>query len=66
MDKQERINLIQEAEQKIVEAIDLIKEAVADTPEEAGCDAYILGHLKTLIGNGNPYDHHTGKIIEQL
>lgn len=66
MDIHERDFMIDEAEMKIAEAIDLITEAVKGTSEEATCGAYIIPHLQTWIGNGNPYDHHTGKIKEGL
>ena len=66
MNKQDRIDLVLEAEQKIAEAISNIQDAVKGTPEETECNTYIVGHLNTWIGNGNPYDHHTGKIVEAL
>ena len=66
MEKFERVQLVQEAEDLIREAIGKIHEAVADTPEEGMTEAYTIGHLNTWIGNGNPYDHHTQKIIEGL
>lgn len=62
----ENIELINEAERLIQDAIFLIEEAVHGTNEQAVCDAYIIPSLATWIGNGNPYDHHTGKIIEAL
>ena len=66
MNKYERIDNVQEAEEKINEAIRLITDAVRGTSEEGMTMAYTVGHLNTWIGNGNPYDHHTGKIIEGL
>ena len=66
MDKFERIQNVEEAAHLIQEAIGLIVEAVKDTPEEGMTMSYTVGHLKTWVGQGNPYDHHTDKIIEGL
>lgn len=66
MKKDERIQLVEEAAQKINEAINLLEEAVQGTPEESMTTAYTIGHLRTQIGQGNPYDHHTDKIIQGL
>ena len=66
MELQERLMLIGEAEIKIAEAIDSIKEAVRGTGEQVPAEAYIIPSLNTWIGNGNQYDQHTGVIREAI
>ena len=59
MNLDERIELLEQAQEKINEAVDLITEAVRDTGSEASADAYIIGHLSYWANGNNPYDHDT-------
>lgn len=43
---QERVDLLVEARELIEEAVSKIQEAVADTPEESRADAYIIPSLE--------------------
>jgi len=48
---EERIELLDEAEEKLWEVIDLIRGAVKDTSEEGRAESYILPHLKSWINS---------------
>lgn len=45
----ERLNLVIDAQDHLRTAIDLIQQAVEDTPLEARADAYVIGHLKSWM-----------------
>ena len=45
MNKQDRIDLLDEAQCKLAEAIELIETALRGTEHEAHAQAYIIGHL---------------------
>lgn len=62
----ERIESLEQAEALIEEAIYLIENAVSGTSEEAHARSYIIPHLKTWIGQGNPYDTSIPDYIENL
>jgi hypothetical protein len=66
MTKLERIELLENAEQLIAEAIANIEEALYGTDNENLANAYIIPHLNTWIGNGNPYDKSIDKYIDDL
>jgi hypothetical protein len=55
-DKEERIDMLNEAQRKLAEAIELIGCAVQGTEYEASADAYILGHLRAWMDGDNKYD----------
>lgn len=55
-EKEERIELLEQAQEKLREAIDLIREAVADTNQESSAEAYIIGHLENWAEGNNQYD----------
>ena len=66
MEIYDRIELLNNAKDKINEACDLIREAVEDTDFESSSEAYIIGHLSNWANGNNPYDEHIPKIIEYL
>lgn len=66
MDNYERIELLEDAQDKINEAISLIREAVEETDLEQSAEAYIIGHLANWANGNNPYDRHIPKMIEEL
>jgi len=66
MEKNERIIALEEAQDLINQAIDLIHEAVADTDEARSADAYILAHLDNWANGNNQYDQHIPNIIESI
>ena len=66
MKNYERIQLLEEAKEKINEAVSLIREALENTDFETSAEAYIIGHLDNWANGNNPYDEHIPKIIEEL
>lgn len=66
MDINERIEMLEEAAEDIAQAIEKIEYALSGTSQENHADAYIIPHLKTWIGNGNPYDKDIYEYIESL
>jgi hypothetical protein len=66
MENYERIEKLEEAESLINEAIDLIVESLSGTKHYDHANSYIIPHLKTWIGLGNPYDTSIGDYIEML
>ena len=67
MEKEERIELLGQAQEKINEAIDLIRNAVGGTEQENSADAYIIGHLSGWANGDNPYDDTAiPKLIESI
>jgi len=66
MDNGERIQLLNEAGDLISQAIENIKQALRGTPEYNHASAYIIPHLQTWIGNGNPYDKSVYSYIDNL
>jgi len=61
------INLMEEAEEDIRKAMCLISKAVAGTGRlERSVNVYLLGWLRNCIGEGNPYDESTQKVIQLL
>jgi hypothetical protein len=51
-----RVNQLEEAKDKIGDAIDLIRRAVKGTDSENSCESYIIGHLKGWMNGDNPLD----------
>lgn len=66
MEIDEREQLLQEAGQYIAQAVELIREALSDTSQEGHAQAYIIPHLQTWIGEGNPYDTSVYDYIDNL
>lgn len=61
-----RQSLLDKATEKIEDAITLIKDAMHGTSYEQHAKSYIIPHLMTWIGEGNPYDYGTTKYRELL
>ena len=61
-----KMNLLWEAKEHLWQTINLIEEAVADTRNESFANAYIIPHLKTWAGEGNPMDKDIPSYIEDL
>jgi hypothetical protein len=53
MDTYDRIALLEEAQGLLKEALDLIRQAVRDTPIENSAESYLIPHLAMRID-----DHH--------
>jgi hypothetical protein len=66
MTKEERIQMIIEAKEMVEQAMMLVNEAVADTPEESSYDAYGKYGFDQLLGNGNPYDSGLHTLIDEF
>lgn len=66
MENYERIEKLGEAESLISDAIDLIVESLRGTKNYDHANSYIIPHLKTWIGMGNPNDTSIGNYIEML
>lgn len=49
MDNMERVGLLEEAAEELMEVIDKIRQAVRGTSEEARAQAYIIPHLSGWI-----------------
>jgi hypothetical protein len=62
----DRVELLTEAQQKINEAIRLIREALEDTSEERSAEAYILGHLENWANGTYSMDTTCQKLIDGL
>lgn len=64
----ERVVMLEEAQEKIGEAINLIKKAVDNTGQiERSCKAYIIAHLEGWAEGTNPYDDTAiPRIIERI
>jgi len=56
MTKTERIQAIQEAREKIIEASDLINDAISDLQINNNYMAYSRYGIDTLLNMGNPYN----------
>ena len=66
MNREERVELLEEASELLQEAIDKIDEAVDGTGEEDRAKAYILPSLKMSLGSGHGYLGSQPANIEEL
>lgn len=67
--KDERIDMVQQAQELLHEAIELVERAVAGTGAERYTDAYLLAQLKIRAGSGHGYltnDQTLDDVIESL
>ena len=65
----ERIELVQEAQELLQDAIEKVQQAVAGTGAEAYTEAYLLAALKIRAGSGHGYltnDQTLDDVIESL
>jgi hypothetical protein len=64
---EEKITQLEEAKEKIDEAVDLIRRAVEGTNNDNAAEAYIIPHLENWAEGNNPYDATTiPRLIEDL
>jgi len=66
MNKNERLYLLDDAQCKLSEAIELIETALKGTKYEAHARAYILGHLKNWIDAHNSYNMGIQQYMDAL
>jgi hypothetical protein len=66
MTTEERIYMLDEAEQLVAEAFDKVREAIKGTAEEPNADAYLLESFKDILGTGNPYNLSIQKVREAI
>lgn len=66
MELYERVELLEQAENLISQAIENLEIALKGTSEFNHASSYIIPNLKTWIGNGNPYDTTVRDYIENL
>lgn len=64
MTHSERLDQINQAMDLIVEARDLVDDAVQGTQNEAHYRAYGKYGFNTLLGDGNPYDSSLHTLVE--
>ena len=55
MDMAERIEKVREAQELLLEAIDLIAEAVKETQYESHTKAYMIDHLKIMASSDHGF-----------
>lgn len=60
----ERIELVEQAQEKIQEAQELIDKAIIGTRDESHYKAYGKYGFNQLLGNGNPYDSSLKSLIK--
>ena len=65
-DPQERIELLQEAQGKLTEAVDLIEQALKGTTHERHAQTYLIGHLNNWIDSGNRFDMGIQQYIDKI
>ncbi len=66
MTNEERIQMVIEAKEMVEQAMLMVNEAVADTPEKAHYEAYERYGFAQLLGNGNPHDSGLHTLIDEL
>jgi len=54
-DAEERIEMVEEAQEKLAEAIELIEKAVAGLDCESNVEAYLISHLKCFLNAEHGY-----------
>ena len=50
-----KIKLIEKAQRKLEECINLIEEAISDTSDKNHIEAYLVDHLKIFLGNDHGF-----------
>jgi oligoribonuclease (3'-5' exoribonuclease) len=65
-DPQERIELLEEAQAKLGEAIGLIEEALKGSSHQRHAETYILSHLNNWVDSGNRFDMGIQQYIDKL
>jgi len=62
----ERIEAIKNAQAKLQEGLEELRQALAGTRNKHYWDSYILGHLDNWINGGNPHDDTIPNILEKI
>ena len=65
MTLQDRINMLEQEQDHLSEAIGLITQALQDTEHERHADAYIIAHLNNWV-DAQGYDTGIQQYIEQI
>jgi len=68
-DRRERADMVREAQDMLLRAIDLIEIAVKDTGIEDNVDAYVTAHLKIMASDNHGYmsrDQSLDDVIRKL
>lgn len=69
MNSNERAELAREAQEKLLEAIDLLRRAVNGHPTERNTKAYIIDHLRIMASSDHSFlsrDKNLDEVIEEL
>jgi hypothetical protein len=67
MDYTEMVLQLEEAQEHILNAIELIENVLADNEEIRHYEAYLIDPLRHFAdGSGNPYDESIPKLIDTL
>ena len=69
MELKERIEMIEEAQEKMLDAIELVQKAVKNTENERNTEAYWISHAKILASDNHGFlskDKNLDTIIEEL
>jgi oligoribonuclease (3'-5' exoribonuclease) len=66
MNTNERINLLDDAQCKLSEAIELIQTALKGTEYESHAEAYILGHLENWIDAHSSFNMGVQQYMDAL
>jgi len=64
-DKEERMELLMEAQVKLNEAIDLIEQGLKGTSHERYADSYIISHLRNWV-DASGYDMGIQQYIDKI
>lgn len=65
MKTENRIQLLEDAQDLMIEAVKMIEDALQGTEHEAHADAYIISHLNNWI-NSHGYDMGVEQYIEEI
>jgi hypothetical protein len=65
-DPQERIEILEEAQAKLEEAIGLIEEALKGSSHQRHAETYIIGHLNNWVDSGNRFDMGIQQYIDKF
>lgn len=65
MTKEDRIEMLIDAQEHLFSAIKMIEDALQGTEQEAHADAYIIAHLNNWI-NSHGYDTGVEQYIEEI
>ena len=55
MKKEEKLEMLEEAQNKMYDVIDLIEEAIQGSKHQANTEAYLLDHLKIMTSSDHGF-----------